>query len=270
MKKEKLKIGFWHDIEDFKYWKDGLWAALRILRDDFDFVLNESGDINLIWTGSYGKHIAKPTAKGKSIWLYAGGSFIQRDADITVVEDVYSYEQFKKIGVETSIAFGTNTDLFKPMELEKKWDVILPGAFAAWKRHDRLVEWVKESKIPLRVLVVGHKQRVETECYKICEDAGFDVMDQVTPKELAKLYNQSKSCWIPADVLGGCQRTLYEAMACGIPTRVNTRNERLLQMQLFGHRSHHYYANKLRDIIWSLSMTLPSVLAKSITPGTEL
>jgi glycosyltransferase involved in cell wall biosynthesis len=243
-----MRVAFYHDIEDPAYWKDGLWAALEVLKADFDFTL-ENPDVILLWTGSQGRHIntvrSLPQPK---IWLFAGGVPDVLGMNTTVVEDEYARRQFSKLGVEARIAFGTNTSLFKPRNIPKKYDVIFPGAFARWKRHELLIEWAREAGTQ-NVLVVGHKQDVETECYEACEQAGFSVHNSVLPEELATLYNESHECWIPSETIGGSQRTLLEARACGLPVRVAPDNPRLTEMLTQPVPSHYEYAHRLRAII---------------------
>jgi len=242
------QIGFWHDYsEDREYWRDGLWAAMHILQENHTIQEFTDCPINIVWTGSLGEHIDR-SYDGKVILLYAGGPFAPQDVDATVVEDRYSKRQFADNGVEAEIAFGTNTDLFYPRDLEKKWDVIFPAAFANWKRHEKLVEWVDDED----VLVVGKKQDHEKHCYRVCEEAGFDVQERTKPQKLAKLYNQADACWIPSETMGGSQRTLLEARACGLDVRVADDNPRLQEMMEYPVPDHHEYAEKLENIIDNL------------------
>lgn len=243
---QQTTIGFWHDYrDDREYWRDGLWAALQTL--DYDTQEFTDCDVNIVWTGSMGEHLNR-SYDGKVVWLYAGGPFEPQDVDVTVVEDRYSKRQFKKNGVDATIAFGTNTDLFYPRDLEIKWDVIFPAAFANWKRHRLLVEWVDNED----VLVVGKKQSHEKHCYEVCEEAGFEVRERVTPETLAELYNQAEACWIPSETMGGSQRTLLEARASGLDVRVAEDNPRLQEMMSHPVPSHHKYARILNTIIQSV------------------
>lgn len=249
------KIALYHEIPDERYWKDGLWAAIEILKRDYEIVpFADEADVLLIETGSYGKQLQKISGKkfGKKIWFHAGGPPRNLPFDHTVVLAPEIQRAFAAYDIATHVINGTNTDIFKPMKLEKSYDVIFPAAFAMWKRHHMLIKWVREAAIkPERVLVVGHKQKVETECYEICEKEGFVVLDRVLPESLALLYNQSKACWIPSETMGGSEKTLLEARACEIPVRVaddNLRLQELLEAPLFGH---HVYAEKIKNLIES-------------------
>lgn len=248
-----MKIGLWHCIPDTKYWRDGLWAAIQLLKEKYEIVEFEHGDIDLVECSSENELLTRVKGfGGKIIWFHAGGYPKNNNVDYTVVLADQLKRGFEKIGVKAITINGTNTALFRPLGLEKKWDVIFPAAYAVWKRHSLLIDWVRAENKPLKVLVVGHKQKVETECYEICEKEGFDVLDQVTPEELAVLYNQSKQCWIPTEVIGGSEKTVLEALACGLKVRVAEDNERLQEILIQPCYSHYYYAQKIESLISSL------------------
>lgn len=247
-----MTIGYWHNIKDETYWKDGLWAALEILKKKYDIRFFEDCEINIIESGSEGEYMdAFKSLSGKKIWLHAGGHPKNFGFEAVVVLADQIKREFEKIGVHPFVIGGTNTDLFKPMNLVKKWDVVFPAAFATWKRHWLLVQWIQERQHEKKwnVLAVGHKQSVEIECYKICEEAGFEVSDQVTPEELAVLYNESRECWIPTETIGGSEKTLWEARSCGLSVRVAPDNPRLVELLSQPVRSHYYYALQLDSLI---------------------
>lgn len=152
----------------------------------------------------------------KRILLYAGGAYDKKNAyshfDMVVVEN-----ESDKVHFDTDFhAFGTNTDVFKPMlELDKFLPSLYPAAFALYKRH---ALWA--SAMPSGSLAVGHMQDHEAECYEVCIENAHMVMPALPMTSLPYLYNQSLGVCLTAENMGGCQRSALEAMACNVPVLV--------------------------------------------------
>ncbi len=101
-------------------------------------------------------------------------------------------------------------DLFKPMNLDKKWDCIYPcrGKEGSWKRPELAIEACRIANKSLCMPganLVNKYQHVTT----------FDKWQ--TPEELAVLYNQSKCLVITSDYKEMGPRIMMEAAACNIP-----------------------------------------------------
>ena len=86
-------------------------------------------------------------------------------------------------------AFGTNTDVFKPIDQPKVWDAIFPATFAAWKRHAIFAEAVGN-----KGLAAGWPQPHEPQCVQYCLDAGCSVLHHQNAESMAYLYNMSRTC----------------------------------------------------------------------------
>lgn len=164
---------------------------------------------------------------------------------------------FKRQGLNTLKAFGTNTKLFKPINTPKVFDWLYPAAFAKWKRHDLFVEHVRRRRGP--AIAVGYIQpnNHEYECVQICLDNGVGVLPWIPPEALVWLYNQSKCVVVPSDPIGGGQRTVLESIACG--TKVITLNP------------NHEKLNELKDLTREEVLTNWSeiVYAESLKQGIE-
>ena len=260
----KRKITFVYNIDNEIYWQDGLREALRLLENDFDIdyfnlatakssVPVYKDSVILVW-GAFDSLQSKIVATAqfhpsvKKAICFAGGAInhpLAHKYDLIFVEEEWTMREFKKIGIKTKLAFGTNTKLFKPMDLPKRWDCIYPAAFALWKRHDKFVEYVKGKK----ALAVGYMQPNghERECYEICLKNGIDVLPRVTPDVLVYLYNMSKEVVVTADVYGGGQRTILEALACGIKVNKSLLNERLLSVYEGGLLTEVDYYKSLKE-----------------------
>jgi glycosyltransferase involved in cell wall biosynthesis len=148
---------------------------------------------------------------------FAGGDPVSYNTycfDHVFVESQVYKEVFDRNDTSCSIAFGTNTELFTPLEQPKVFDTIFPATFAGWKRHDLYAEATRG----LRSLAVGWMyQDHEQECWQECVRLGTTVLPHVSADALHYLYAASKICVITSHSGGGSQRTVLEAMAMNLP-----------------------------------------------------
>lgn len=231
-----MKIAFfWFGIDGrYGAWKDGLYAALKLIEAEHEvryYDVNEktlkdvkdfNPDVVLFWESPV-------TNRGKDadMWfsvcalpypkalLFAGGplkAIDVKDFDLVFVESSINEEDCEREGIPYKRAFGVNTQIMKPMNLEKKYDGILAATFASWKRHELFAEALQS-----KGLAVGRVQEHDRNGYDRCVKLEVNVMDEVSPEELAKLYNQSHAAVNTAEYWGGGQRMTLEAMACSIP-----------------------------------------------------
>ncbi len=135
--------------------------------------------------------------------------------DHVFVESQVYYDAFKAKDVPVSIAFGTNTELFTPVEGQPKtFDTIFPATFASWKRHSLYAEATRN----MRSLAVGYMyEDHEQECWQECLRMGTMIMPHVSANSLRYLYAASKVCVVTSESSGGSQRTVLEAMAMNLP-----------------------------------------------------
>lgn len=218
----------------YKYqWRDGLYAAMKLIEEEhevkyFDFPLTGMDEFNpdvvLYWESpctlrgenahNYRSVLALPYKKAL---LFAGGPVDQtaHGFDLYFVESRISEEEFQALGLPWKRAFGVNTQIFKPLDLEKKWDGMIHATFADWKRHTLFAEALKD-----KGLAVGRVQDHDRNGYNRCMELGVEVIDEQTPEEVAQLINQSRAVVNTAEYWGGGQRCTLEAMACGVPVIV--------------------------------------------------
>lgn len=244
-KKIKQKILFVYDHEYPHLWKDGLYAALLLLQNDFeveffnmaepsqpgDEKLFEDVDFVLGW-GGFNSPVDKlirdmPGEKGLCI---GGNAYPPIHAD---AYDVLFYETdwyAPQIEGHKNIrkAFGVNTNIYHPTHSTKVFDVITVGAFSTWKRQHMLMKYSGNR------LAIGQIQKKNLDesmpiVLKLMED-GVVISDMVEPQTLAKFYNASHLCYIPADVNGGGERAILEARACGILVDCEPDNPKLTEL----------------------------------------
>lgn len=121
-------------------------------------------------------------------------------------------------------AIYIDLDIFRPMGLEKKYDLIFVGRLVKNKGIDLLLKAVKllitNYQFPIRCLIVGEGElrkhwELEIRNWKLQDKVLFHgwAKDQ---KEVAELLNKSKIFVMPSYNEGG-PRVVVEAMACGLP-----------------------------------------------------
>ena len=239
------KPNFWQSYT----WQDGLAAALvelrkrghevRVYADTDQVIPNPMNTIEPI--GSMDKDwcdvflhwadMTRPNAEvnfqtGKPMAIcFAGGDPLTEQTELfnhIFVESQVYYELLNSKGYPVSIAFGTNTDLFKPVQQAKTFDTIFPATFAAWKRHDLFAKATEG----LRACAVGFMYDThEQECWQVCVDSGVLVLPHVSAEVLHRLYAASRSVLITSKSEGGSQRTVLEALAMNIPCIVTDSNK---------------------------------------------
>lgn len=232
-----MKISFVYSVDDAT-WNDGLKRAIDVLGEKHTVkkhngrYKNYFADVVLCWGafGSWQEQLVSELPYKKAICI-AGGPLNHPNIhkyDVVFVETKWHQEELKKLGVNSVIAFGTNSDLFTDMGLvERPIDYLSVGAFAKWKRHELFLE--KEG----RKVAVGYMQPdgIESECYEMClKDKGTLALPQISPDSLVWLYNQAKTVSITSTLMGGGERTVLEALSCGCDVEVEPDNRKLVQL----------------------------------------
>jgi len=228
-----MKIAFIWQGFDGRYgmWRDGLYAAMKLLEEEhevkyFDFPLKGLMDFNpdvvLYWE-------APVTNKGqnaenwfsvcalpyKKALLFAGGplkAMDVKDFDLVFVESQINEEDCEREGIPYKRAFGVNTQIMKPMNLEKKWDAMLQATSASWKR-----QWLMAEAFRDKSLLCGRFQETDSEPFNRSKKLGATVLLEQPAEEVAKLINESVCVCNTSEYWGGGQRASLESLACGVP-----------------------------------------------------
>lgn len=148
-------------------------------------------------------------------------------------QDTANFEKFEAIFVESPavarqivhpkviLAFGADTDFFKPRKTEKMFDVFFPATYSQWKRQDLLfaATW------NLKTLTCGVVQPDGESVYQgFKKDVTHYTIAGLVPSRLiAQLYNLSHVVCITA--WHGSERTTLEAMASNVPLVITRDNE---------------------------------------------
>ena len=141
--------------------------------------------------------------------------------DHIFVESPYVYKEMFPFAKSISIAFGTDTDFFKPSDETKMFDVFYPATFSDnWKRQELFAEAAKG----YRAMACGLVQPDGVEGYKKCIENGVYVMAGLIPtKIIANLYNMSRVVVITS--WHGSERSALEALASNVPLVITSDNE---------------------------------------------
>lgn len=236
----RLKIYFaWtngvRDKDRFDRWNDGLRAAMRLIEKAHDVTYGEpEDDISLdtdwilFWEAGctmdsphdgwkYKKLLEHPSKKAL---LFAGGPVRPQyfhGFDHIFVESAINKEEFDQWGFPNSTAFGVNTDIFKPVDVEKTHTTVTHGTSASWKR-----QWLVGEAFGSEALVFGQFQATDPRPFDDCIKFGATVLPEQSYEDTAKLLNSAHVAVNCADYWGGGQRQSLESLACDIPIVVMT------------------------------------------------
>jgi hypothetical protein len=274
----KPKVLFIYDMEPelVPFWKDGLWAALEILKADKDIDIelynladdkpfNNLDAIFMLGWGAFGSNVDKflrhesfkktgwgPEKPGK-LGLCIGGNAMppERAEEYDIL--FYETNWYKKqIEQHPNIvhAFGINANIYKPDSVSRYaesypiWDYLSVGAFANWKRQNLLCQK------PGRKMAIGQIQKGNIqESIDIIGDlllGGVGISDMVPPEDLVKYYYMAGKVYIPADINGGGERAVLEARACERKVEIENDNPKLKELLTSPIWDHEYYAFQLK------------------------
>lgn len=269
----KPKVAFVYHHENPQIWMDGLSRALDLLEDEVQLSrINlatrevwthelENCDFILGW-GAFGSPVDKlltgegriPTEKAKMGLCIAGVSV---DKSAAQLYDVLFYETKwyrPYIDWHDNIvhAFGVNTDIFFKMDLPTPiiWDYIGAGSFASWKRWERM-----KKKVGSKLVIGQYQIHNEEESLAIARDlikGGVMVANEVDPFKLSLLMSCARTAYIPSSIIGGGERFLLEARACGLSVEIEPDNAKLQELLDGPIYDHMYYAKKLKEGIFSV------------------
>ena len=198
--------------------------------DNHDFDREDIYLLNCLGSSEMAKFFIKLKDEGKieKLVLYNSGNVdflplsILNRFDLIFYETLYTYERsYLDQHKNCFRAFGINTDIFKNINLEKKFDYILVGSINDYlKRFTLMTQSVdKESKI----LMIGDIY-TEEDSRKIDNllDEGYniEIKNRCSLRELSYYYNMSKCVLLTQPEYGGGERCLLEAKYCGLDIEI--------------------------------------------------
>jgi len=170
------------------------------------------------------------TFHGSDITLHINGGLNQKifkflskciDVPIAVGEDLANEITNKlELKVKEIISAGVNQDVFKPLQLNKRYDFIFVGSFIKRKGLDLLlkaIEIIDDKKI--RYCIVGSGE-LEQDVINVQKNNTITLLKNQSQQQLCELYNQSKYFILPSrDEPFGLVAT--ESIFCSTPAIVS-------------------------------------------------
>ncbi len=182
-----------------------------------DHILAEKPDVILVWADFTRPVLKKLVGRGVPMALmFSGGIGLGEPPkiDMFFVESEVYKTWFEMRGLPVMTAFGCNNRIFKPMKQPKIFDAIFPATFAGWKRHHLFAKATQGMK----ALACGYMYNDhETECWGLPQELGVAITPHLSNEAVNSFINMSHVVVVTSDSSGGSQRTVLEAMACGVP-----------------------------------------------------
>lgn len=271
----KPKLLFVYDHPHPEWWMDGLSVALDVLEDDFEIerlnlhsykdsdIVGRNAVFILGW-GALGSSVDKwvqgqnfplPLKKGLCVAGNATQPIGTENYQVLFAETSWIIDNYLPKHKNIVKSFGVNADIYAPVHIPTPvvWDYIGVGAFASWKRWEKMIEKAKQGH---KCLVVGEYQKDnEQESLGIIRELvanGVMVSPQVHPLDLANLYSWSRTLYMPSDLNGGGERSVLEAVSCGLNVEIEKDNPKLQELLDNKVPSHIDYAKQLKKGIMSV------------------
>lgn len=267
-----MKILILYDIKkgSIKYdnWHDGFTKAIELLKKDIFFNvemmnINDNSHPNLniydfvfIKWGfgscmqNYAEKYFQNNTKKCKLGIFISSIRIPTDREIQLYDILYYetewYRKYANLDRHRYIyhAFGIDTDIMneepKPI---KKYDYIYVGNINAEKDAEKLLN--KNGKR----IAVGFKS--DKSIVNKFLDNGINVVDFVEYRDLVKLYNASRVCYIPCSINGGGERAVLEARSCGLTIEIEN-NEKLKELLTCDIYDSKYYCEKIKRGIFDV------------------
>ncbi len=175
-----------------------------------------------------------------------------RNYDIIFYETEWSKKWLLDQNVTTKLlhAFGVNKEIYRPLAFPQRiWTYITVGAFSNWKRQEKMLDKLG-TRLAVGEIQMGNLEESANIALNLLVN-GVAVSGMVKPEKLAELYNCSVRCYIPAELIGGGERAVLEARACGTEVEVEDDNPKLKELTQSLVWDQDYYASQLKEGILS-------------------
>lgn len=223
--------------EIYDSWRDGLRGAIEHIGKTHDvdiylgedcMTLDKGYDVLLFWTDTTDPiiehHRSYPAKKGLFLTTDPHNTDNIRSFDAVFCESTPIYEAVRRAGIHAVKAFGTDTDFYTPDDaVEKDIEYFYPATFSPWKLQGDIAH------LGDKLWCVGTVQPDGQAHHDECIKNGVHVaVGYFKAEYIRDLYHRTQKMTIPA--VHGSERTVLEAMACGIvpevtnPANVRTRS----------------------------------------------
>ena len=252
----------------YKNWHDGFVKAIKILNNDYNYnisIINLANEKNIDfgkyeciiiksnklvvqllqgkynnWLNIWGKKI-KICCIGNSKWIPNQKGIEMFDILMYETDWYYKFASLDRHNYAFK-GFGVDTDIMKPITINKEFDCIFVGSVCKYKR-------------PLKILDIEGKKCVigqltdKNIVNKLRKNKDITVYNFASYEDLTLFYNKSKLCYIPCELQGGGERALLEARACGIPVKIENDNPKLKELLNGKIYTSYDYARQINNAI---------------------
>jgi hypothetical protein len=231
---------------------------------DFDLIFIKS---NWGWTVDRFVRMAFGNIRTPKALLISGVADPPEDDDGLFFYDTLYYETnwyWPKIKrhPRTKKAFGIDTTVMRPIPhvaQNKTIDSLFIGWMANYKRpwlfglHTARRHPADTTPLP-KLVAIGKLDGMpeSNDVVNAFKYRGVEVRGEVSDHELAVLINRAKEVHIPSTVLGGGERAVLEARACGVPVKIEEDNVKLKELLEGPIWSEKQYARALHEGISGL------------------
>lgn len=256
-------------------WNDGLAIALNILGSNGNFIIKKhnllkekeihsinSFDFILGWGGFESpvdkkiKEIKKEIGIPTGLCIGGNAFPVRKDKtyDVLFYETTWFFNQVKW-HPHALRAFGINSEIFYEYQADEcshyslrenypLYDYVSAGSLSNWKRHEKIINK------PGNKLVIGQFQENNLkESLEIANKLilnGVAVSDQVDSWQLALIFNLSENVYVPANIIGGGERVVWEAKACGANVEIENDNPKLKSLLNESVKDEYWYYRQLK------------------------
>ena len=252
----------------YKNWHDGFVKTIKILNNDYNYnisiinvidgedidfekyeciIIKSNKLVEQLLQGKYNNWLNTWKTKmkicciGNSKWIPDKRGIEMFDILMYETDWYYKFASLDRHKYAFK-GFGVDTDIMKPITINKEFDCIFVGAVCNYKR-------------PLRILNIKGKKCIigqltdKNIINKLKENKDITIYDFASYEDLALYYNKSKLCYIPCELQGGGERALLEARACGIPVKIENDNPKLEELLNGKIYTSYDYASQINNAI---------------------
>ena len=131
-----------------------------------------------------------------------------------------------------------NQEIFKPLSLQKKYDVCFVSNFTQlkFKGQDFFIEQISKSKFlrSLSICHIGNNPDIGTRLCKKFNISNIKFLGYLTRLQINEILNMSKFGLVTSSSVDGCPRVITEVMCSGIPLLTRKQTKLLDYYKKFG------------------------------------
>jgi len=121
----------------------------------------------------------------------------------------------------------TNSNIFKPLNLNKKYDLCIISNFTqlGYKGTDLIINEISKNKFlkKLKICHIGNKNEIGKNLCKKNNVENIEFLGHISRQEINKILNESKFGIVNSNRNDGCPRVITEILTSGTPLFINNK-----------------------------------------------